>query len=407
MKTKIYFYVMTLTFIFVAGISCTSPKLCNLREEGCTCKSDDDCDRGYCEKNRCVSTKSASDGGEAGSAGLDESGKGGKAATGGKGGSGAGGVGGKAGSGGSAGKAGTSGSGAAGKSGSSGSGGSAGKAGSDGGVSSSCNGSTTTDVCMAWCQLYCAYQPQYCTSSACSDTATFCSSNGAGTKSCLSVNMSLQELITACQELKTVSCGEFAGYCINSDPKCDGCKNTCEGGNLSTVGDGSCDDGGRGSVYSVCAYGTDCEDCGPRQLCNSSCETPSNGICEDGAQNSSSAKCDFGTDCNDCGSREIVCLDTCENKDDGYCEDGAPDADYVICDYGTDCSDCGPRPLSNCADLAGSCQTDSDCCGKGVTEFCFNQTCAAVCTQNSDCVSNCCYEFTTGKKVCAASTYCS
>ncbi|MBO6939293.1 MAG: hypothetical protein JJ863_30260 [Deltaproteobacteria bacterium] len=38
-----------------------------------------------------------------------------------------------------------------------------------------------------------------------------------------------------------------------------GCTNTCDSAN-----DGDCDDGGPGSAYDVCEYGTDCGDCGPR-----------------------------------------------------------------------------------------------------------------------------------------------
>lgn len=37
------------------------------------------------------------------------------------------------------------------------------------------------------------------------------------------------------------------------------CTNTCEYEN-----DGDCDDGGPNSDFSLCAYGTDCGDCGPR-----------------------------------------------------------------------------------------------------------------------------------------------
>ena len=37
------------------------------------------------------------------------------------------------------------------------------------------------------------------------------------------------------------------------------CTNTCEWAN-----DGDCDDGGPGSDYDLCEYGTDCADCGPR-----------------------------------------------------------------------------------------------------------------------------------------------
>jgi uncharacterized protein YceK len=38
-----------------------------------------------------------------------------------------------------------------------------------------------------------------------------------------------------------------------------GCTNTCR-----TAFDTECDDGGPGSLYSICPLGTDCSDCGPR-----------------------------------------------------------------------------------------------------------------------------------------------
>jgi hypothetical protein len=38
------------------------------------------------------------------------------------------------------------------------------------------------------------------------------------------------------------------------------CTNTC-----SFASDGDCDDGGEGSDYSLCEFGTDCDDCGPRR----------------------------------------------------------------------------------------------------------------------------------------------
>jgi hypothetical protein len=37
------------------------------------------------------------------------------------------------------------------------------------------------------------------------------------------------------------------------------CTNTC-----ATAFDGECDDGGPGAQFSVCALGSDCDDCGPR-----------------------------------------------------------------------------------------------------------------------------------------------
>ena len=47
------------------------------------------------------------------------------------------------------------------------------------------------------------------------------------------------------------------------------CANTCDGlllteGNVDWSSDGGCDDGGPGSQFDACAFGTDCADCGPR-----------------------------------------------------------------------------------------------------------------------------------------------
>ena len=84
------------------------------------------------------------------------------------------------------------------------------------------------------------------------------------------------------------------------------CTNTC-----STSYDGECDDGGPGSLYSICSYGTDCNDCGVR---TTSTPPPSG-----------------------------RCTNTCSTSYDGECDDGGPGALYSICSYGTDCSDCGVR----------------------------------------------------------------
>ncbi len=44
------------------------------------------------------------------------------------------------------------------------------------------------------------------------------------------------------------------------------CSDTCGPSNSSAIwaGDDECDDGGENSLYSICALGTDCQDCGPR-----------------------------------------------------------------------------------------------------------------------------------------------
>ena len=149
------------------------------------------------------------------------------------------------------------------------------------------------------------------------------------------------------------------------EPNEDGmlCTNTCRHAH-----DGDCDDGGPGADFDLCEYGTDCADCGPRppqqdsssgadsshssseMICSNTCEYADDGDCDDGGPGSDYDLCDYGTDCNDCGPRppiendEIICTDTCEHANDGDCDDGGPDSDYDLCDYGTDCSDCGPRP---------------------------------------------------------------
>ena len=142
------------------------------------------------------------------------------------------------------------------------------------------------------------------------------------------------------------------------------CTNSCQHAN-----DGDCDDGGPGSDYDLCEYGTDCADCGPRppqqesssnsgsgnnssgMICSNTCQHANDGDCDDGGPGSDYDLCDYGTDCNDCGERpplhndEIICTDTCQHAKDGDCDDGGPGSDYDLCDYGTDCSDCGPRPV--------------------------------------------------------------
>ena len=107
------------------------------------------------------------------------------------------------------------------------------------------------------------------------------------------------------------------------------CLNTCAGRN-----NGFCQDGGPGtsgaSMFSVCDYGTDCDDCGPRpfqppsppppspppvpprpavppMVCTNACGgnglIPGNGICQDGGPGSEFSECPYGTDCDDCGLR--------------------------------------------------------------------------------------------------------
>jgi hypothetical protein len=51
--------------------------------------------------------------------------------------------------------------------------------------------------------------------------------------------------------------------------------------------------------------------------------------------------CALGTDCNDCGPR--ICGNTCRYAYDGECDDGGPGALFSLCALGSDCNDCGAR----------------------------------------------------------------
>ena len=212
------------------------------------------------------------------------------------------------------------------------------------------------------------------------------------------------------------------------------------------AGDGDCDDGGPGAEYSICAYGTDCINCGLRphadapkpfsppspprpptpltppvapdppstppmqptpptsppllppppappwtpDHCVETCIYASDGDCDDGGPGSEFNLCAYGTDCVNCGPRlrehtpspppppqpprppqqpplpsppsppplppspplppagppvPTVCTSDCIHLSDNDCDDGGPDAHYALCQYGADCEDCGPRPL--------------------------------------------------------------
>ena len=150
--------------------------------------------------------------------------------------------------------------------------------------------------------------------------------------------------------------GFTVGSCFGStDPGAPWCTNTCESAN-----DGECDDGGEGSDWGDCAYGTDCADCGERRamasICNDSCSTALDGECDDGGPGAEYDICPLGHDCTDCGASDreglvelmrnadgLYCDEICGFSDDGECDDGGPGSETDFCRYGSDCIDCGPR----------------------------------------------------------------
>ena len=107
-------------------------------------------------------------------------------------------------------------------------------------------------------------------------------------------------------------------------PKCCSgpiCSNTCKHAN-----DGVCDDGGTGSQYSVCGYGTDCTDCGCRS------ERPTTTTTTTAPSTTTTTVCSG------------ICSNTCEHANDGTCDDGGKGSIYKLCREGTDCTYCGCRP---------------------------------------------------------------
>lgn len=78
--------------------------------------------------------------------------------------------------------------------------------------------------------------------------------------------------------------------------------------------------------------------------CTNTCQYANDNDCDDGGENSLTGLCAFGTDCNDCGRRTAVsCTNTCQYARDGECDDGGNASLHAVCPLGTDCADCGSR----------------------------------------------------------------
>ena len=178
----------------------------------------------------------------------------------------------------------------------------------------------------------------------------------------------------------------------------DICSNTC-----SYSYDSECDDGGPGSDYSICGFGTDCADCGVRSdedynsgggsssggsnfgcasgeencVCNNDCSDAFDGVCDDGGTGSGTTICNIGSDCGDCGPRYLNCGENCDTltfnagnfptvsahgcatDDNGICEDGGPGAESHTCAFGQDSTDCGARAVSGIGFCEHTCNSSS------------------------------------------------
>lgn len=81
--------------------------------------------------------------------------------------------------------------------------------------------------------------------------------------------------------------------------------------------------------------------------CNNVCDHSYDSECDDGGPGSGYEECSFGSDCTDCGRRDsaMACSNSCEHSSDRECDDGGAGSAYYQCELGTDCRDCGMRPL--------------------------------------------------------------
>ncbi|MGE0786293.1 MAG: hypothetical protein AB7S26_11440 [Sandaracinaceae bacterium] len=118
----------------------------------------------------------------------------------------------------------------------------------------------------SWCTVFCA-PAGTCSPGTCADHDDSFSCDSAGCEWWSGGCHDPGER-PACSSLGESECGMRADcdFCWDSytcEPygTCSSglCTNTC-----STPSDGECDDGGPRSQFSICALGTDCDDCGPR-----------------------------------------------------------------------------------------------------------------------------------------------
>ena len=144
--------------------------------------------------------------------------------------------------------------------------------------------------------------------------------------------------------------------CLDYNASCNApqCSDTC--GALAP-GDTKCRDGGVGSLLpAICAYGTNCANCGPRDNApievagNDNCTSAKNGICEDGRAGSilltetefgysgMTCACGLGTDHTDCaqfGNRTTpVACDApvaLPYRDDNLVGRGSADVGPLVC----------------------------------------------------------------------------
>ena len=173
------------------------------------------------------------------------------------------------------------------------------------------------------------------------------------------------------------------------------CQNSCR-----YAADDYCDDGGSGSEYSMCQYGSDCTDCSARSAGAVCADADYTGITLQG----SAAECnqlgfafldaDFGAQireacpltCLQCTVAASpppspptgMCSESCQYPSDDTCDDGGSGSQFSICAYGSDCTDCGTRSTGT-----GSSSGSTTCVDASSTGFTIGGN-SASCSQLLD-----------------------
>lgn len=139
-------------------------------------------------------------------------------------------------------------------------------------------------------------------------------------------------------------------------------------------------------------------------ICTDTCGYANNGTCDDGGEGSDSSICDFGTDCNDCNPRNPAdCPPTCEIEGTTYecgadgcggecgtCEGDALCYQHQCCTANCEGRECG---LDGCGGECGTCEDGETCdastgtcsvsCSCGDRE-CGDDGCGEICGQCTD-----------------------
>ncbi|MEM6958474.1 MAG: hypothetical protein AAF645_22520 [Myxococcota bacterium] len=166
---------------------------------------------------------------------------------------------------------------------------------------------------------------------------------------------------------------EDDGFCpdrCRNDPDCADCTPSC--GAAECGSDGCGGECGTCAGTAVCLEGR-CEE--PTGICLESCDFSDDGDCDDGGPDSDFSLCDYGTDCTDCGPRAELPVDCRLN----FNADCAPDQ-RCECDEGSGTCLCEDGPRGD-RTLGDACDDELQC----ESGACIDARCSAPCERSSDC----------------------